>query len=238
MKRILVGILIGILVEVGALNLSHAETGEMHCGRNVAETTTYFVPHIRDYCPNSNPCAKFIREVRMQGTGTLADNKVLRYTGKVEYLGACSTAKGAAGKCLLPFFSVAADPRYYRMGDIINMPSMKDKPVTLPDGRQIKHPGFFIVHDTGGAIKGPNRFDFFTGSLGFLNPKNTFGAKNPNTSMSAKFQCSERKKFSVIRRNTGSYQQTLAMIEQVGSESPSHPLFAPVLASAEQSNVQ
>jgi len=213
-----------------------------YCAQNVASTTTYFVPHIKDYCPEpeESPCPKFPREVRMQGTGTLAGNKVLRYTGKVEYLGKCSTAIGAAGKCLLPYFSVAADPRFYRMGDIINMPGMKGKTVTMPDGTEMEHPGFFIVHDTGGAVKGPNRFDFFTGSMGLLNTKNTFGAKNPLTSMSAKNQCSSRKRFSVIRRGSDKYQQSLAMIEQTSAGGPATPaptVLASVPASVNSESV-
>lgn len=175
----------------------------------------------------------------MQGTGTLMDNKVLRYNGKTESLGKCSTAIGAAGKCLLPYFSIAADPRFYRMGDIISMPSMRGQIVTLPSGKKIEHPGYFIVQDTGGGVKGQNRFDFFTGSMGYLNPLNSFGANAPKTSLSAKYQCSARKQFSVIRRGTETYTQTLAMIDQAGgSGSPGSKLSAPILASAEKGSVQ
>ncbi len=54
------------------------------------------------------------------------------------------------------------------MGDIIYMRSLADQEITLPSGRRVRHPGFLIVHDTGGAIKGPNRFDFFIGPTSYL----------------------------------------------------------------------
>lgn len=50
------------------------------------------------------------------------------------------------------------------MGTIIEAPEMKGKRFKLPNGQSFKHPGFLIVQDTGGAIKGAGRFDFYTGT--------------------------------------------------------------------------
>lgn len=195
-----------------------AEVGSARnsCGENVAVSTVYFVPHVLDYCSSPKPCAAFKRAVRMQGSGTLPGNKVLKYTGKTEDLGSCETAFGASGNCLIPYISVAADPRYYSMGDIIEMPAYKGKKITLPNGISFIHPGFFIVQDTGGAIKGKNRFDFFTGSLGMNNIMNVFGTRGPDDMRLAdKTECSSHKKFDVVRRGSSQYSMSLAAIESV-----------------------
>lgn len=199
---------------LGLAVIAQAKVAPM-CRSDIAKTTTYFVPHIKDYCASSQPCRKFKREVRMQGSGALSDEKRLLYTGKTKTLKNCKTAIGASGNCLIPFVSVAADARYYSMGDIISMPSMKDKLIKLPDGTTFKHPGYFIVHDTGGAIKGSNRFDFFTGSYGMYNRDNAFGVRGEKeTVMTAKNDCSERKKFAVVRRGSNQYETSLASIEE------------------------
>lgn len=185
------------------------------CSSNVATTTTYFLPHIKDYCPGqTSPCASFKREVRMQGTGVIGGGKVLHYTGKTENMGDCETARGAAGKCLIPFVSVAADRRYYRMGDIIKMPQMKGREITLPNGKTMIHPGYFIVHDTGGAIKGQNRFDFFSGTSRPEAANNAFGYKGmKDLQIASKGQCTRNKEFSVVRRSSPEFQVAEANIQ-------------------------
>jgi len=176
-----------------------------HCSSSVARSTVYFVPHIKDYCSGSGICKSFKKEVKLQGSGIINGNKVLTYTGAKKNLGDCDTAFGAAGKCLTPYISIAADDRYFNMGDIIKMPAMKGLVVRLPNGKSMKHPGYFIVQDTGGAIKGSNRFDFFTGTFDSHDPKNTFGTEvNNGSRMSVKSDCSDHKKFTVIRRSSKS----------------------------------
>lgn len=61
--------------------------------------------------------------------------------------------------CLDPYFSVAADLKIYRLGEVIYVPSFSG--VMLPDGTM--HDGYFIVRDSGGSINGYGRFDFFSG---------------------------------------------------------------------------
>lgn len=192
------------------------------CASNVAATSTYFIPSVFDYCKSATPCAKFRKQVRMQGSGSLPGNRILTYQGKVRSLGSCSTAFGASGKCLTPYISVAADPRFYRMGDIIQMPSMKGRVISLPNGKTMIHPGYFIVQDTGGAIKGRNRFDFFTGIMGMSNRKNAFGTRaSADMQLVDKRDCSDHKFFSVVRRGSSSYENSLAMIEDAVQNSSS-----------------
>ncbi len=195
------------------------------CPSHVAASSTYFVPHINDYCgdgPQDFICQSFRREVRMQGTGTLRNGNLLKYTGTISSSDGCNTAIGAAGVCLTPFFSVAADLRYHRAGDIIEIPAMRGRIISLPDGRTIVHPGFFIVEDTGGAIRGPNRFDFFTGSMPPTNASNAFGyhGDNPNLRMSAVGTCSADKEFRVIRAESSVNSSNVVYNERTGTLSP------------------
>lgn len=141
-------------------------------------------------------------------------NKLLTYQGKTRDMGTCKTAFGARGTCLTPYISIAADLSVYRLGDIIEMPAMKGKKIRLPDGGSFLHPGYFIVEDSGGAIRGKNRFDFFTGAHGMRNSKNAFGTQgDPDMQMVTSGDCNANKTFSVIRQGTPNYEQSLASID-------------------------
>lgn len=80
---------------------------------------------------------------------------------------ACKYGMGAATDrsysykmmCLEPFYSVAADLSIYHLGDVIYIPHLVG--IKLPTGE--KHDGYVIVRDTGEAIRGKGRFDFFVG---------------------------------------------------------------------------
>lgn len=71
----------------------------------------------------------------------------------------CPYGSGAQETCLDPFRSVAADLNFWKIGDVIHIPMVEG--IELPDGTI--HDGFFVVRDTGGAINGPHRFDFYVG---------------------------------------------------------------------------
>lgn len=82
----------------------------------------------------------------------------------------CPFGLGAGNVCLDPYFSVAADLNYYELGDVIFVPRLVG--VILPTGET--HDGYLVVRDKGGAIKGINRFDFFTGFLSPRDEQNIF----------------------------------------------------------------
>lgn len=94
----------------------------------------------------------------------------------------CPYGYGVRGICLDPYFSVAADLEIYDVGDVLFVPRLVG--AVLPSGEV--HDGYVIVRDAGGAIKGAERLDFFTGffdhrqkentlaRLGFGDPKNRF----------------------------------------------------------------
>lgn len=71
--------------------------------------------------------------------------------------------------CLDPYFSVAADLGLYKVGDVIYVDVLRG--VKMPDGQV--HDGYLIIRDEGGGVKGPTRFDFFTGYLHYTDKANT-----------------------------------------------------------------
>ncbi|WP_413560653.1 3D domain-containing protein [Bdellovibrio sp. HCB209] len=117
----------------------------------------------------------------------------------------CKTGRGASGECIIPYISIAADPSHYKMGTIIYMPSMRGKMIQLPNGTKKPHPGYFLIEDTGGAIDGKNRFDFFTGDIRPENPKNSFGSDaEPDMQLSDK-TCRDSKAFKKISKKDPKY---------------------------------
>lgn len=148
--------------------------------RNNISNTVYFLPVQGDNSrlglkKNTN---SFHANVKLQGSGVLANGNRLSYLGKITPPPEnCTTTRTSASRqCLLSYFSIAADvKKRFRLGDIVYVPSMKGKRIRLPDsGRVIEHPGLFIVHDVGGAIKGTHRMDFFTGKDNPLVSSNQF----------------------------------------------------------------
>lgn len=66
-------------------------------------------------------------------------------------------ARGAAGTPLTPWVSVAADPRHYPLGSVL----LARVPVPGIPGRYVTR--LLLVQDTGGAIRGEDHLDLYTG---------------------------------------------------------------------------
>lgn len=126
-------------------------------------------------------CPKAKAEGHMQGSLLVTANNtryIYRYNGDAEKVPeGCKTTTGAGNVCLIPFLHVAADPLYHSMGDIIQVPELVGTVMPNPNGGggTIPHPGYLIVADVGGAIKGRNRFDFFIGDNNWKSDQNPFG---------------------------------------------------------------
>ncbi len=91
------------------------------------------------------------------------------------------------------------------------------------------HPGYFIVHDTGGAIKGTGRFDVFTGTLSKEDNGNIFGTYGDLSSFGDANQCAPEKQMSqTLRegRNSGAYFAAMAAINNATNPAP---VIAPTL---------
>ncbi len=115
-------------------------------------------------------CFSFLKFCILQGTcKVLVDSKyiLLHYSEYVEgeyYFtlvdeSVCPYGYGTKRICVDPFHSVAADLSIYKAGTVLYIPAAVG--ILLPDATL--HDGYFIVRDSGGAIKGFGRFDFFTG---------------------------------------------------------------------------
>src|SRR5207253_8876516 len=123
-----------IVVICSFMTIAQASRGPL-CPSNIATTTMYYTPNVKDFCKSSSPCDAFRKVVADAGSGTLPGNQTLKYVApsrhgkkhaklskKQKYaasnfkplnMGNCDTAIGAAGKCLIPFVSVAADLSIY-----------------------------------------------------------------------------------------------------------------------------
>lgn len=63
---------------------------------------------------------------------------------------------------LIPFRTIAVDKEVIPYGTVLYIPKVKGEVVSLPNGKQVIHDGYFFAGDTGGAIK-KNHIDIFTG---------------------------------------------------------------------------
>ena len=104
--------------------------------------------------------------MRMEGTGVMADGRVINYHGPCKYgYGTCFATldpnkhpfgRGAGQRALVPFKSVAVDQRLVKIGEPIYVPEFDG--MHLPDGTV--HDGCVRAEDTGGGIK-KRKMDFF-----------------------------------------------------------------------------
>ena len=108
----------------------------------------------------------FIWNLRMEGSGVLADGRVVNYHGACNYgSGTCFEqldpqrfpfGRGARRRTLMPFHSCAVDPRIVPLGDTLYVPELDG--ANLPDGSV--HDGCLRADDTGGGIK-QRKLDLF-----------------------------------------------------------------------------
>jgi 3D (Asp-Asp-Asp) domain-containing protein len=108
----------------------------------------------------------FLKSLRLEGSGLLSDGRVVNYHGKCRYgVGTCYQVldakdypfgRGAGRRALVPFRSVAIDPRLVPIGEPLYIPEFDG--MVLPDGSI--HDGCVRADDTGGGIK-KRKMDFF-----------------------------------------------------------------------------
>ena len=108
-------------------------------------------------------------ELKLEGSGILRDGRVLNYDGECNYgMGTCfktlaldqhPLGAGVQGRPLVPFRSIAVDPRFIPIGATVYVPELVG--VLLPDGT--RHDGCLRADDMGGAIK-EHKLDFFVES--------------------------------------------------------------------------
>lgn len=70
--------------------------------------------------------------------------------------------EGVGSFDLVPYRTIAVDPGTLPFGTVLYVPDARGTTVTLPDGTQVVHDGYFFAADTGGAIK-QTHIDVFCG---------------------------------------------------------------------------
>jgi 3D (Asp-Asp-Asp) domain-containing protein len=90
----------------------------------------------------------FRRDLRMEGSGRLRDGRVVTYVrelgGESRYRVTNSSYGDGIGKCpLIPYRTLAVDPRIIRLGSKVYIPELKG--ALLPDGTV--HDGIFMAND-------------------------------------------------------------------------------------------
>lgn len=87
--------------------------------------------------------------------------------------------EGAIGARLIPFRTIAVDPRFIPHGTVLFIPAARGTAIELDGGEKRTHDGYFFAADTGGAIKGPH-IDIFIG-VRKKNPFEFIGSSKRNT---------------------------------------------------------
>jgi len=128
---------------------------------------------------------RYACSLRLEGSGLLRDGRVINYTGPCKFgygtpprdprrrdnlpatcfeqldITDYPFGRGAGQRPLIPFKSVAVDPRVVRIGEPLYVPEFDG--LLLPDGSI--HDGCVRADDTGGGIKG-RKLDFFVVTYG------------------------------------------------------------------------
>jgi 3D (Asp-Asp-Asp) domain-containing protein len=114
---------------------------------------------------------RFAWALRLEGSGLMMDGRVVNYKGACKFgYGTCFEqldiaelpfGRGAGARPLIPFKSVAVDPRMIPIGEPLYIPEFDG--LQLPDGSI--HDGCVRADDTGGGIK-KRKMDFFVVTYG------------------------------------------------------------------------
>lgn len=114
---------------------------------------------------------RYACSLKLEGSGLMRDDRVVNYTGSCKFgYGTCFEqlditdfpfGRGAGQRPLIPFKSVAVDPRVIQLGEPLYIPEFDG--MVLPDGSI--HDGCVRADDTGGGIKG-RKLDFFVVTYG------------------------------------------------------------------------
>jgi 3D (Asp-Asp-Asp) domain-containing protein len=114
---------------------------------------------------------RYACSLKLEGSGLMRDDRIVNYTGACKFgYGTCFEqldvtdfpfGRGAGLRPLIPFKSVAVDPRVVPLGEPLYIPEFDG--MVLPDGSI--HDGCVRADDTGGGIKG-RKLDFFVVTYG------------------------------------------------------------------------
>jgi 3D (Asp-Asp-Asp) domain-containing protein len=140
-------------------------------GKEKVAENTWVELYTRDGFFLARMTERFAWALRLEGSALMADGRVINYAGKCEFgYGTCFEqldvddhpfGRGAGPRPLIPFKSVAIDPRLVQIGEPLYVPEFDG--LVLPDGSI--HDGCVRADDTGGGIK-KRKMDFFVVTYG------------------------------------------------------------------------
>jgi len=166
---------------------------------------------------------------------------MIEYTAEVHssncpsIFGDPSRISGASHKCLIPFISVACDTSIYAFGTIFAIPMLDIVEIAMPPSgkNKMKHPKHVVCEDTGSAIKGENRLDFYTGSYGLKSKANIFGSTGSDLlKMFGNKSCHPDKTFSSPLLKSRSDQAGSAVPTMTRMANPSGSATTRMIATA------
>lgn len=117
----------------------------------------------------------FATQLAVQGTGKLRDGRVLNIWGHCNCkhtpcfkVTQAQWGTAGTGRSLLPFRTVAVDPKVVKLGSLLYVPLLEGRtmPGRSPWGGYV-HDGCVVADDTGGHIGG-NRLDLFVGRRAYF----------------------------------------------------------------------
>ena len=106
----------------------------------------------------------FKHQLDIEGSGRLRDGRIVnfeeKHNGSWRYMVVKQAPYGIGedGRKLIPFLSIAVDPKVIKIGSVLYIPALKG--IRLPSGKT--HDGFVFADDTGQGIDG-RRIDVFVG---------------------------------------------------------------------------
>jgi hypothetical protein len=140
-------------------------------GKEKVAENTWVDLYTRDGFFLARMTERFAWALRLEGSALMADGRVINYAGKCNFgYGTCFEqldieehpfGRGAGPRPLIPFKSVAIDPRLVQLGEPLYIPEFDG--LVLPDGSI--HDGCVRADDTGGGIK-KRKMDFFVVTYG------------------------------------------------------------------------
>lgn len=121
--------------------------------------------------PLAHVTPAFAAQVAMQGTGRLRDGRLVNVASRCACGRRCfhivpaskAWGTGGSGRALVPYRSVAVDPKVVKMGSTLYIPALDGLRMPGPAGvGGFVHDGCVVAVDTGGGIDG-HQLDLFVG---------------------------------------------------------------------------
>ncbi len=121
--------------------------------------------------PLAHVTPAFAAQVAMQGTGRLRDGRLVNVASRCACGRRCfhivpaskAWGTGGSGRALVPYRSVAVDPKVVKMGSLLYIPALDGLRMPGPAGvGGFVHDGCVVAVDTGGGIDG-KQLDLFVG---------------------------------------------------------------------------